>query len=576
MRLKEDTLRFLKEDRIKLATVAGILTTRPGLIDWVDRNIPEIELITSKSYQVQPNPGNREPIIAEQAVGCFGNAVGLRNPGMDEGYREIEELRNRRPLRALLNISLSANSIDDFILLVKRFESLADILELNFSCPHAREGYGAAIGSDAHLVAEYIREIRQVSTALLFPKLTPNVERIGTIAAAACEAGADGISAINTVGPEQFLEPHSGLPILFNPRGHKGGKSGEWIKEIARAKIKEVRAAVGDRVPIIGMGGVSSGQDVLRLREAGADVVGIGSALGRVPSQDLLPGYIASLHQDQDSSKANRYLSAKRLMEYQTFAVKQARQINPDLMFVRLEGAWEHKAGQFVFLFLPGVGEKPFSIAQSSPLSFLVRRKGDFSRALFELLEGDHLLVRGLYGAPVPTSERKIAYVVAGGTGVAVVPKLVEQLEGQGKQVRLYIGLSSGDEMGLLAVLDEGQDYVLGIDREEPGRVFERLIQDLETEDGQQIEPACFYNIGPASFLKRAMAVEEEMGFAPGEIFVSLEHRISCGVGLCGTCECGGKLLCKKGTFVSSRFLQEQHIEIIEMEQDHHLAKVLK
>ena len=126
------------------------------------------------------------------------------------------------------------------------------------------------------------------------------------------------------------------------------------------------------------------------------------------------------------------------------------------------------------------------------------------------------------------------------------------------------------------AVMSTGSVTAAGklLGRSQPA--ISRLIQDLETEDAQQPEPACFYNIGPASFLKRAMAVEEEMGFAPGEIFVSLEHRISCGVGLCGTCECGGKLRCKEGTFVSSRFLQEQHIEIIEMEQDHHLAKVLK
>jgi len=79
---RPEVLRRLRAPGLKLGTVSGVLTTRPRLIEWVDANLPEIELITTKSYQVRPNPGNREPILVEPQAGCFGNAVGLRNPGL--------------------------------------------------------------------------------------------------------------------------------------------------------------------------------------------------------------------------------------------------------------------------------------------------------------------------------------------------------------------------------------------------------------------------------------------------------------------------------------------------------------
>ncbi|GAG37882.1 unnamed protein product, partial [marine sediment metagenome] len=245
----------------------GIFTTKPSLIEWVDKNIPEIELITSKSYQVKPNPGNKGPIIVEHSVGNFGNAVGLRNPGMDKGHEDLVELRENHNLRSYLNVSLSANSINDFIKLVLKFEDIADILELNFSCPHAKKGFGSSIGSDAKIVQEYMEELRKTTKTLLIPKLTPNVDNIGEIAITALNAGADGISGINTADPIVYIEPNSRKPILYNPNAHKGGKSGEWIKKLTLEKLKEVREAIGPNIPIIGMGGITTGQDVREIRD---------------------------------------------------------------------------------------------------------------------------------------------------------------------------------------------------------------------------------------------------------------------------------------------------------------------
>jgi dihydroorotate dehydrogenase (NAD+) catalytic subunit len=214
--------------RIPLATVSGVATTNEEMIRYFDREIPDVDLITTKSFQVVPNPGNPEPVICETQTGCFGNSVGLKNVGMKEAQAELKRLRGER-MRALLNVSLSANSPEDFITLIRTLCPYADLVELNFSCPHAAKGYGASIGCDASIASMYVRTIRKAIPDLsvpLFVKLTPNVPDIGSIAKAVMEAGADGITAINTVGPVEHRDPDSGYSILINKVGGKGGKSG--------------------------------------------------------------------------------------------------------------------------------------------------------------------------------------------------------------------------------------------------------------------------------------------------------------------------------------------------------------
>ena len=255
MKSAKEIREFLLDSRLKFATVSGVWTTKPNLIRKVDDTVPDIDIITTKSFQVRQTPGNREPIIAEVEVGSYVNAVGLRNPGMRTAYKELKKLRKEKPLRTILNVSISGNSPEDFIKLAEKFEDVADIFELNFSCPHAKPGYGASIGVSPELVKEYMEAIRPVTEVALFPKLTPNVDNIGEIAKIAIDAGADGLVAINTVGPDPYRDPVSGELVLYNPDGHKGGKSGEHIFETALQKIKEIRDAVGPDVPIIGMGG---------------------------------------------------------------------------------------------------------------------------------------------------------------------------------------------------------------------------------------------------------------------------------------------------------------------------------
>ncbi|MDZ7821315.1 MAG: hypothetical protein U5N26_05595 [Candidatus Marinimicrobia bacterium] len=285
---------------------------------------------------------------------------------MEEGYRELKALRDEKPLRTLLIISLSGNSPGEFITLVKKFAPLADILELNFSCPHATPGYGASIGVNAELVREYMEKIRPETGALLFPKLTPNVENIGEIARAALKGGADGITAINTVGPEPFREPQSGEPLLYNPDGHKGGYSGEHIFDTALRKVREIRKAVGAGIPVIGMGGVSRGQQVRDLREAGANVVGIGSAIARIRFGKYQQ-YFEALRSDTEyhTDTAASFLSVKHLANYAPYTVTEAKHLTDSMMTLTLEGERIlFKTSQYAFIWIPGVGRNP---SASSP-----------------------------------------------------------------------------------------------------------------------------------------------------------------------------------------------------------------
>ncbi|MDD4573583.1 MAG: dihydroorotate dehydrogenase, partial [Sphaerochaeta sp.] len=148
------------QEEVVLTTVSGVASTKPALIRYFDVDVPSLGIITTKSFQVEVNPGNREPIICETSAGNFGNSVGLRNPGLKVALAELELLRKEHDFRALINVSLSANSIEDFIILVKAFDKVADLVELNFSCPHASVGYGSSIGCDMAIASEYVRSIK--------------------------------------------------------------------------------------------------------------------------------------------------------------------------------------------------------------------------------------------------------------------------------------------------------------------------------------------------------------------------------------------------------------------------------
>lgn len=538
MGVKELLRRNHLRKRVVLSTVSGVLTTSADMIEFVDKSLPEIDIITTKSYQVERNPGNREPIICQVSEGDFGNSVGLKNPGMDEGFSSLSRLRDKG-LNSYLNISISASSIEDFVTLSKRFAPIADILELNYSCPHAKKGYGASIGSDESAVFEFTKAIKEAIRdydVLLIPKLTPNVPDIAKMALLCKEAGADGVAAINTVGPRLYIEKNSEKPILNNPPLFKGGASGEWIRDRALEAIREIRDAVGDDFIILGMGGVTDSSDVRAFMEAGADSVGIGSVFARLKMEDYRP-YLESLKNSTDS---RRYLISGNQMEYRPVRVRK-KGIYGDLLYLEFDSSESVKAGEFLFLWIPGVGEKPFSAFTDDPFSLLIKKRGYFTEKCFSVEVGDTLYIRGPCGKPYRIKEDAPSTIIAGGSGLAVIPLIGGSLSGKAK---IYIGVVEDyiTSTEIYRILSAYGDVSIVKDNGKPCRVLDYISPPVSEDER-------VYIIGPEKMMYLTGSRLLSLGYKKENIVLSMEKSTRCGVGLCGECFESGKLTCKEGTF---------------------------
>lgn len=563
-----------KDLSVHMATVSGCASTKPELVKWFNDKVNAVEVVTTKSFQVVQTFGNREPVICQTSDDVFGNSVALRNPGMEVALPQLEKIK-AEGLHVWLNVSVSANSPENFITLVKAFDKVADSIELNLSCPHARAGFGAAIGSDAKIASDYVRQICEAypqRESLLFVKLTPNVDNIGEIAKAVIESGADGLAAINTVTPVVHMDPVCNQPILNNPIGGKGGVSGDVIFDRAIQCIKEIRQAVGDDIPIIGTGGVSDGERAAKMILAGADAVGIGTALAKVgqknwgPYFNAVKGEAESFLSGKAVPLASRDLMAKgRVMAYSAYKVTEKVLHCEDTVLITLDGSMSNfKAGEFVFLWIPGVGEKPFSVAKSDPLMFIIKKRGEFTQAVFDKLNvGDTIMLRGPYGAETQTPKAKKAIIVAGGTGEAVAMPLAQKLHKDGTPMRFLVGTSVDGNRGILEKeLGSYGPYLCVSDAGKPGRILDSLERSITDamSDGTEISDIAFYLIGPSIFMKIAGNRIKAQGADPEKILLSMEKNTMCGIGLCGECSCGGKLTCQWGTFMTLEFLEKENV----------------
>ncbi len=224
-----------------------------------------------KGTTKEPRFGNPTPRIAETPSGML-NSVGLQNPGVQAVIsHELPRLREvfRKPVMA----NVSGFSTEDYVYTAALLDSEPQVgwLELNISCPNVHGG-GAAFGTDQETAARTTKAVRAATKKPLIVKLTPNVTDIASIAIACEESGADGISLVNTLlGMRLDLKKRT--PILANKTG---GLSGSAIFPVALRMVYQVFEAV--KIPIVGMGGVSSAEDVLEMMLAGASAVEIGAA----------------------------------------------------------------------------------------------------------------------------------------------------------------------------------------------------------------------------------------------------------------------------------------------------------
>ncbi|HIQ67393.1 MAG TPA: dihydroorotate dehydrogenase [Candidatus Faecousia excrementigallinarum] len=215
--------------------------------------------------------GNPTPRIAECTAGLI-NAVGLQNPGVEQVIaRELPKLKDcfHKPVMA----NVSGFSVEDYAYTCRLLDQQAQVgwLEVNVSCPNVHGG-GMSFGTDPKAAAEVTAAVKQVTTKPVIVKLSPNVTDIVSIAKACEDAGADGISLINTMLGMR-IDLRSRKPIIANTMG---GFSGPAIFPVAVRMVYQVAKAV--KVPVIGMGGVSSAEDVLEMMLAGATAVEVGAA----------------------------------------------------------------------------------------------------------------------------------------------------------------------------------------------------------------------------------------------------------------------------------------------------------
>jgi dihydroorotate dehydrogenase (NAD+) catalytic subunit len=233
--------------------------------------------VTAKSCSVEPRSGHPNPTVLDWGGGLI-NAVGLSNPGAKD---ERAILRHARAGLLPLGVPLIASvfghtqgAFSDAAVIVAEAEP--DFIELNISCPNVESEYGRPFALDPLAAAGVTASVRRVYPGRLLVKLSPNAPDIVAVARAVADAGADGITAVNTLGPGMVIDVRARRPVLSN---RAGGVSGAALHPIAVRCVYDLAAAVD--LPIIGTGGVLTGEDALRMVMAGATAVGVGSALYR-------------------------------------------------------------------------------------------------------------------------------------------------------------------------------------------------------------------------------------------------------------------------------------------------------
>lgn len=234
----------------------------------------DINILGSFSFKgttKEPRFGNPTPRIAECYSGMI-NSVGLQNPGIEKVIsEELPKLRQcfHKPVVA----NISGFSLDEYVYCCKKIdkEEQVGLIEVNISCPNVHGG-GMSFGTSCESAAEVTKAVKAVTTKPVYIKLSPNVTDIVSIAKACEEAGADGISMINTLMGMR-IDLKTKKPVVYNK---SGGYSGPAILPVALSMVYKVYEAVN--IPIIGMGGISTAENVIEMMLAGATAVEIGAA----------------------------------------------------------------------------------------------------------------------------------------------------------------------------------------------------------------------------------------------------------------------------------------------------------
>jgi dihydroorotate dehydrogenase (NAD+) catalytic subunit len=270
-------------------TVAGIRMRNPVMVasgtfgygseysDIVDLEC--LGAVVVKGISAKPWPGNRTPRLVEVSSGIV-NAIGLQNPGAAKFASDYMPFLRRYDVPVIVNIW--GRSEHEYVEVAERISDVAGVrgLEVNVSCPNIKEG-GIAFGTDPRMLRRVVSAVRKCTRLPVIPKLSPNVSNISLFARVAEDSGADAISLVNSI-PAMVIDIDSRRPVLANITG---GLSGPCIHPIAVKLVWEAAKAV--KIPVIGMGGISTVNDALEFIIAGATAVAVGTANFRDPRTAL-------------------------------------------------------------------------------------------------------------------------------------------------------------------------------------------------------------------------------------------------------------------------------------------------
>ena len=233
----------------------------------------EVGAVCLKGTTLKPRLGNKTHRVAETPNGML-NAIGLQNPGTTSVITDILPALDKDETRFIINIS--GSSVEEYGEIAKHFDDTdIDAIEINISCPNVKEG-GVAFGNDPDMSYRVVEICRKNTSKPIITKLSPNQTDIASNALRCIDAGSDGLAVINTV-TGMAIDIEQQKPVLGN---NQGGLSGPAIKPIALLKVHQVyQVSKKHNVPIIGQGGIVNAQDAIEFIIAGADTIGIGTAL---------------------------------------------------------------------------------------------------------------------------------------------------------------------------------------------------------------------------------------------------------------------------------------------------------
>jgi dihydroorotate dehydrogenase (NAD+) catalytic subunit len=511
---------------------SGIVTTEISVLERVAKKIKEIGILTTKSIGLAKREGNKEPILVNFAHLSFLNAVGLTNPGVKEFKTKISQIS--LPKNKFLLISIFGKDEKEFFKIAKELYQFADGFELNLSCPHAQK-FGQVIGQDFELVKRIVKKVKRFKKPVLV-KVSPNVN-YQKMVKISIRAGADGVVAINTAGPGLYLK--DGFPVLSN---RVGGISGKAILPIGVKVVSEIRK-LGD-FPILACGGISNASDILSYKRAGANFFGIGSSLFKMDFEEM-KNYFKALNQDfkKGTNLAEKFLH-KEIENYQKLKVKKKIFFEKDLFLLELEGEIKAFPGQFVFLWLPEIGEKPFSVFENFPPTFLIRKVGFFTEKLSKIKEGENIYLRGPYGKELNFKGKIL--LCGGGTGIASL---------------FLFAKSYGNSVIISAKEKLLQEFLKSKFKNYSEKIYAKEFFEKK-EIGEIVKkekPNFILTCGPKGFVE--MIIESGKKFLKREkIYFSLDFLTKCGVGLCGSCATKkGLRACVDGPFLKAENFEDKN-----------------